>query len=620
MNRTRLEGSGGSDLPTPTAHPYEYNLVYDKSLPSVPLATRHLPLSRELPIHPRPLRSPPTFMRSASRTPPAGGAFNRRVTHYSGLFFDEFATDSAWLRDTGTIRLPALDGISTLILRGSHRPHPDARSLEKNSPSLTVTLNGRHVATLVEIKPGPWKVSIPLPSTAPSDGFTLTLQLGGTAVTNTLAWLGRVTGLDPLQSFRAQNKNRSLRLASLATDSGELIYDFSHRHAPFRAAFARRHARLGLNIAGFLTADLGLGESARCMVRAADAAAIPVALVPLKLNCKNRLGDLTYASRLTDENPHDVNVVHLDPPASRDLDHHHGPGFRAGKYNIAYFAWELPEFPDDWLPSLDYYDEVWSPSNFTRDAIAAKSPLPVLTFPHAIGFARPAESTTALRARFKLPPDAFLFLTLFDLNSYTERKNPQGALAAFRASGLSRVGPDLASGRPPAALVLKVQNAAANPADFAALQASVADLPGTILITDTLSRADVYALEAACDVFVSLHRSEGFGLAIAECMFLGKPVISTDWSGPSEFVDASNGCPVRASLVTLEKNHGPYAKGQQWAEPDLAHAAEHMRTIFHDRALAARLGAAGRVTMETRYSPAAIGARYRHRLEAIAGF
>lgn len=551
------------------------------------------------------------FMRSAPRTPPAGGAFNRRVTHYSGLFFDEYAADSAWLRDTGTIRLPPLDGIRQLVLRGEFRPHPSARPIEKKPPSLTVALNGSRLAELASVKPGPWKIALALPATPPPEGFTLTFQLGGTAVTNLLAWLGRVTGIESLQTFRAQNKNRALRIASLATESGELIYDFSHRHAPFRAEFARRHARLGMNIVGFLTADLGLGESARCMVRAADAASIPAALVPLKLNCKNRLGDLTYAFRLSNENPHNVNVVHLDPPASRDLDHHHGPGFRAGKYNIAYFAWELPEFPDDWLPSLDFYDEVWSPSNFTRDAIAAKSPLPVLTFPHAIGFTRPTESTLVLRQRFKLPTESFLFLTLFDLNSYAGRKNPHGALAAFRASGLAGHG---------AALVVKIQNAATNPTEFAALQAAVADLPGTVLIIETLSREDIYALEAACDVFVSLHRSEGFGLAVAECMFLGKPVISTNWSGTAEFVDATNGCPVRAQLVTLEKNHGPYAKGQTWAEPDLAHAAEYMRQLFHDRALVSRLGAAGRNTMETRYSPAVIGARYRRRLEAIAGF
>jgi glycosyltransferase involved in cell wall biosynthesis len=169
-------------------------------------------------------------------------------------------------------------------------------------------------------------------------------------------------------------------------------------------------------------------------------------------------------------------------------------------------------------------------------------------------------------------------------------------------------------------LVVKVQNLTGNEADFARLQADAARIPGIHFITETLSRADIYALEAACDVFVSLHRSEGFGLAVAECMALGKPVISTDWSATAEFVNINNGCPVRAPLITLTSNHGPYAKGQTWADPDIAHAAAHMRTLFADRALCARLGMAARATITEKFSPAVIGARYRRRLEAIAGF
>lgn len=543
-----------------------------------------------------------------SAEPPPG---QRRFASFAGLFFDEFDPTTAWIRETGVIRLPGVDLKGRLILRGRRRAHPDATGTAGGFPSLHVGLNGQPAATLAPAAGETWELELPLPSAASHE---LELRLGGVGFVNALAWLGRVTGFGPLQRFRGQPKNRQVRIASLHTGDGETIFDFSRRDAPYSPAFARKHANLGLNIVGFLTADLGLGESARCMVRAADASAIPAALVPLKVNCRNRLGDDTYAPRLQDTNPHPVNVIHVDPPASRDLDHHHGRGFRAGKYNIGYFAWELPEFPDAWVPSFAYYDEIWCPSDFTAAAIREKSPLPVLTMPHAIGFAEPTGSVAAWRARFGLPAEAFLFLTLFDLNSYSARKNPRAAIDAFRRAGL----PVVRERRDGAALVVKVQNAAANPADFAALQASVADLDGTVLITETLSRADVYALQAACDCLVSLHRSEGFGLAVAESMYLGKPVISTDWSATAEFVSPTNGCPVRARLVTLEENHGPYAKGSTWAEPDPAHAAEHMQRLYRDRDLATRLGASARATMRERFSPAAIGRRYRRRLESIA--
>ncbi|PAW64472.1 MAG: hypothetical protein B9S34_12505 [Opitutia bacterium Tous-C1TDCM] len=548
-------------------------------------------------------------MSNRHRTPPASGAFSRRFAAYTGLYFDTFEENSAWIRDTASLRLPPLAGVAALVIRGSVTPHPAARGLETGAPGLRVTLNGQAAAELpAGTAPGEWLLRIELPA---GENLALAFALTGISLTNTLAWAGRVTGLGPWQRFRPQHKNRQLRLATVATDAGEVIFDFSRRDAPYSAAYARRHAKLGINLAGFLTADLGVGESARCMVRAADAAGIPSALVPLKLNCKNRLGDLTFADRLQETNPYDVNVVHLDPPAARDLDHHHGKDFRAGKYNIGYFAWELPEFPDAWVPSFDYFDEIWCPSDFTSAAVAAKSPLPVLTMPHAIGFDEPAGHAAVWRARFGLPADAFLFLTLFDLNSYSARKNPRAVIEAYRLAGLAGRG---------AALVIKVQNVAGNEADFAALEAAVRDLPGTVLLAETLSRADVYVLEAACDVFVSLHRSEGFGLAVAECMRLGKPVISTNWSATAEFVHRENGCPVRCRLVTLEQNHGPYAKGSTWAEPDPAHAADCMRALYHDRKLAARLGAAARETIATRYSPAVIGERYRRRLESIATF
>ncbi|HEX2861180.1 MAG TPA: glycosyltransferase family 4 protein, partial [Lacunisphaera sp.] len=271
-----------------------------------------------------------------------------------------------------------------------------------------------------------------------------------------------------------------------------------------------------------------------------------------------------------------------------------------------YWAWELPEFPEAWVHHANYFDEIWTPSRFTTEAIAPKVPLPVLTMPHAISFARPEGD---FRRKYGLPADKFLFLFLYDLNSYSERKNPGAVVDAFRRSGLAERG---------AALVIKVHNVPSNPADFQRLRESVASLPGTTLITQTLARTGVYELESACDCFVSLHRSEGFGLAIAECMFLGKPVISTDWSGTTDFVRPDNACPVRASTVTLDRNHGPYAQGQIWAAPDLDHAAWWMQQLHGDQALARKIGASARASIEENLAPAVIGARYRRRLEAIA--
>jgi glycosyltransferase involved in cell wall biosynthesis len=527
---------------------------------------------------------------------------------FSGIFHDETATDSFWIREEGLLNLPSLDGVERLTLVGEVLPPPEGDSTAVGDVGLSIRLDGRSVGAYPALPLGPFRLDLPLTS-APRNAarHQLALRLTGVSGSNMLAWLGRTTGSGALQPWRHQARNRRLRIRRLEAGD-EVLFDFANRASPWNGAFARRFLKLGLNIAGFFKADLGVGESVRCMARAADAAGLATSLVNLKLHCINPQTDDSYNERLQDQNPHPVNVFHLDAPVSRDIDHHHGPGFRKGKYNIAYWACELPEFPEAWVHHANYFDEIWTPSRFTTEAIGPKVPLPVITMPHAISFARPMGN---FRRKYGLPEDKFLFLFLYDLNSYSERKNPAAVLEAFRRSGLAGRG---------AALVIKVHNVPANPADFQLLRETVASLPATTLITQTLTRTEVYELESACDCFVSLHRSEGFGLAVAESMFLGKPVISTNWSGTTDFVRTDNACPVRATTITLDRNHGPYAKGQRWAAPDIDHAAWWMQQLQGDPALAAKIGTAARASIETDLSPATIGARYRRRLEAIASW
>src|SRR6185503_6112602 len=137
------------------------------------------------------------------------------------------------------------------------------------------------------------------------------------------------------------------------------------------------------------------------------------------------------------------------------------------------------------------------------------------------------------------------------------------------------------------------------------------------LLTETLSRQDVYELEAACDAFVSLHRSEGFGLGLAESMYLGKPVVGTNWSGNTDFMNHKNSCPVNYDLVVLDRDHGPYKKGQFWAEADVDHAAWYMKKLVDDRAFARQIGARAKAHLTDSFSPRAIGLKYLDRLRLL---
>src|SRR5690554_5023120 len=99
------------------------------------------------------------------------------------------------------------------------------------------------------------------------------------------------------------------------------------------------------------------------------------------------------------------------------------------RYNIGYWHWELPEFPDAWQESFNFVNEVWVPSSFVANSISMNSPVPVVRIPHGIEV---NISNHRDRTYFKLPEHTFLFLTMYDIKSYQDRKNPLASIAAFK--------------------------------------------------------------------------------------------------------------------------------------------------------------------------------------------
>src|SRR6478736_7453601 len=210
----------------------------------------------------------------------------RLRSKFTGLFHDEVATDSFWIREQGQLSLPSLEGVSQLTVVGEVLPPAAADRTAAGSVGLAVAFDGRTVASSSGLPVGPFRIDVPVPAAPSSAGHTLTLRLLGVGGTNLLAWLGRLTGLGFLHAWRHQARNRRLRIQRVEAGD-EVLYDFGNRSAPWNAALARRFLRLGLNIVGFYRADLGVGESVRCMARAAEAARLDAALVNLKLHTIN---------------------------------------------------------------------------------------------------------------------------------------------------------------------------------------------------------------------------------------------------------------------------------------------------------------------------------------------
>ena len=132
-----------------------------------------------------------------------------------------------------------------------------------------------------------------------------------------------------------------------------------------------------------------------------------------------------------------------------------------------------------------------------------------------------------------------------------------------------------------------------------------------------MERNQIYELIKHCDVLISLHRSEGFGLGLAEAMYLKKPVVSTNWSAPAEFININNGCPVNYKLIKLEHDAGHYRAGQVWADPDTDHASHLMKKLYEDKDFYQKLSINAAQSIRNKFSFEIIGGKILARLNVM---
>ena len=350
-------------------------------------------------------------------------------------------------------------------------------------------------------------------------------------------------------------------------------------------------ARHGLIMLGEFSRASGLGESARLVHQALVALGIPIWTI-----------DIDHPAIPADLPDGAPLLIMVNPPMLPYALLRLPRRLIRRRRIIGHWAWELPTLPETWRLGLRFVHEIWTISRFAADAIRTMLPpssdIAIRILPNPIASAPPIPSART-RAAFALPDAAVMILTSFNLASSRVRKNPDGAIAAFkRAFGT----------RTDRILVLKIGNPTHFPADFAELRTS-ADAPNIHLVTDTLSMADTHALTACADIVLSLHRSEGFGLVLAEAMLLGRPVIATGWSGTLDFMDDSTAALVPYLLIPARDPRGVFeAPGAVWAEPDIAAAAAHLVRLADDPAERTALGERGRHMAQSRLGLAPIRA------------
>jgi glycosyltransferase involved in cell wall biosynthesis len=268
------------------------------------------------------------------------------------------------------------------------------------------------------------------------------------------------------------------------------------------------------------------------------------------------------------------------------------------KRRIGFWHWELPIFPHVWAPAIGMVDEIWCPSRFVAESVRTATDKPIRVIPHAV----PVRdvSAGAARERLGLPRDAFLFLSVFDTNSYMARKNPEAVVRAFKDAFPQ-------GSRSPPFLIMKCHGISGRGVRFDELVKSIANDDRIVLIDKVFSSEEMALLFAACDALVSLHRSEGYGFNIAEAMACGKLAIATGFSGNVDFMTDRNSILIPYAMKAVGPGEYVCGDGQWWAEPDHAASVEAMRLTFDQPAIAAKLAQRARMDMAKNNSYERVG-------------
>ena len=358
----------------------------------------------------------------------------------------------------------------------------------------------------------------------------------------------------------------------------------------------------GINFYAPFSARSGLGTAARGYLKAIRAAEIPVQLYnlnyemgPIKVSIRDYDTPPTYRINLLQVNADTIErVLRLFRMEQFD-----------DAYTIGIWAWEMNVLRPDWYGSFAAVDEVWGLSEFSTASITAVSPVPVTTMNPVATV--PSRTTGFDRTHFGLP-DGFLFLTVFDVGSSIDRKNPYAAIDAFEQAF---------SGRPGVYLVVKFHSGHEDALATHDLMHHLRGRNHVLVRAEKLSRDEMDGLLCCTDCLVSPHRCEGFGLNVAEFMALGQPVIATGYGGTMDFTTEDNSYLVSYDIRPQTRRSGPYLPGYLWAEPQQADLVRHMRRVVEWPGEAAAIGAAGACSVAAKLSAEAVGARILARLDAL---
>ncbi len=320
-----------------------------------------------------------------------------------------------------------------------------------------------------------------------------------------------------------------------------------------------------IRVVGLLSSATGLGNSARLCARqlAGDGYSISASDVAPLFGVSDAIAFAGDPGRSGSEA---MSLYHLNPPQLLPGILRAGLGRYYRTYNVGYWAWELETLPREWTDAIRFMDAIMVPSQFCRDAVQRYTDKPVRVVPHPL----PPDLPVLPRQRDADAP--FTVLAMLNFGSSFERKNPYAALRAFKTAF---------DADPGARLVFKTSGGHRYPKELAELRTEAGDMSNVEVIDAVWSEEKLLQLYRDADVYLSLHRSEGYGIAIAEAMMMECPVVVTAWSGNMDFCSEETAFLVECELIPFKDADRSYAGiGEaRWADPSVPEAARALAQI-----------------------------------------